>query len=421
MKILLAGATGFVGARLAYALAERGHVVIAAGRRSTGRAHPRIAFVAADFERDVAAADWVPRLAGIDAVVNAVGILREQGHARFEPLHTQALFAAAATAGVRRVVQISALGADAAARSRYHLSKKAADDFLRGLPLDWVVVRPSLVYGPGGASTSLFTMLASLPFVPTPGRGEQLVQPVHVDDVVQGIVSLIEAPVAQRRDVDFVGPAPLTLREYLAELRKALGLGETRFVAIPLAALQLAARIGDWLPGSLLDTDTLAMLVRGNTGDAAALTALLQREPRGSGSLVSAAEAPAARTLARLRWLLPVLRSSIAAVWLWTGVVSLGLHPVASSYALLERVGATGAFAALLLYGAAALDLALGFATLVLRRRRRLWLVQIALIVAYTALISVRMPEFWLHPFGPLLKNLPMLAALWLLYELEPR
>jgi hypothetical protein len=74
-----------------------------------------------------------------------------------------------------------------------------------------------------------------------------------------------------------------------------------------------------------------------------------------------------------------------------------------------------------MLYGAALFDIGLGIATLVLARRRVLWLVQIALVLVYTAIISVRLPEFWLEPFGPVTKNVPLLAALWLLYELDGR
>jgi len=77
------------------------------------------------------------------------------------------------------------------------------------------------------------------------------------------------------------------------------------------------------------------------------------------------------------------------------------------------------ALAPLFLYGAAALDLVLGVLTLVLKRRSQLWLAQIALIVGYTAIISLRLPEYWLHPYGPVLKNLPMLAVLWLLYVVD--
>jgi cell division protein FtsW (lipid II flippase) len=74
-----------------------------------------------------------------------------------------------------------------------------------------------------------------------------------------------------------------------------------------------------------------------------------------------------------------------------------------------------------MLYGAAGFDLALGLGTLLLARRRWLWLLQIVLILFYSVVIAWKLPEFLLHPYGPLTKNLPMLAAIWLLYELEER
>ena len=91
------------------------------------------------------------------------------------------------------------------------------------------------------------------------------------------------------------------------------------------------------------------------------------------------------------------------------------------SYRLLERSGIPAMLAPLMLYGASALDLAFGIGTLALppRWRRPLWLAQIALIGFYTVVIALRLPEFLWHPYGPLSKNLPMLAAIWLLYELE--
>jgi hypothetical protein len=72
-----------------------------------------------------------------------------------------------------------------------------------------------------------------------------------------------------------------------------------------------------------------------------------------------------------------------------------------------------------MLYGAALADLALGVATLWPRRPRALWWLQIALVLGYTLIISLRLPEFWLHPYGPVVKNLPFLVALWMLALLD--
>ena len=424
MVILLTGASGFIGKHLACALAAAGHEIVRAQRGDAG-GPGRI--VHADLMRDVTPTDWLPRLAGVNAVINAAGILRETADATFERVHTLgpiALFEACAQSNIELVVQISALGADAAATSRYHLSKKAADDHLAGLSLPAYIVQPSLVYGRGGTSAKLFDTLAVLPVIPVPGKGEQRVQPVHVDDLVDVVLTMLSEHTTQPETatrVAVVGPEPLPLRDFLQRLRTTLHLRRAWVIGVPMPIVRAAARINDVIHRGLLDTETLQMLERGNTADVAETRRWLGRSPRPVEHFVADEEARDARTVALLGWLVPLLRWSVALVWIVTGVISLGIYPVAESYALLARVGVAGAFAPVMLYGAALLDLALGIGALVLQRRRWLWLAQIAVMLGYTAIISWKLPEFWLHPYGPLLKNLPMLAAMYLLYALEER
>lgn len=425
MRILLTGATGFIGRALIEAFDAAGHELILAVRDETTsrRLWPKHRHVRVDFARDHRREDWRPRLDGVDVVVNAVGLFRERGAQTFEALHVrapQALFAACAETGVRRVIQVSALGADDAARSRYHLSKREADRYLRALPVQSVIVQPSLVFAAHGASAQLFAALAALPLVPVPGRGGQCLQPVHLDDVCAAIVRLVAIDDPPAR-LALVGPAPVTLRAYLSALRRGMGLGQARFVPVPMALVRTTAAIGARLPATLLDRDALAMLERGNCADAAPLARVLGRQPRAPADFIAVDDAPLVRREAKLRLLLPVLRLSVALVWIVTGIVSLGLYPVADSLALLARVGLTGAAATLSLYGAAAIDLLLGIATLALHRRRTLYKLQMLLILGYTAIITLWLPEFWLHPYGPVLKNLPLLAAIWLLHDLEER
>lgn len=109
-----------------------------------------------------------------------------------------------------------------------------------------------------------------------------------------------------------------------------------------------------------------------------------------------------------------LMRLILAAMWLVTGALSLGIYPQADSLGLLERVGLHGTTALTTLYLAATLDTALGLLTL-FRPNKFLWQAQAMLIVAYTLIISLWLPEFWLHPFGPILKNFPILMLLWLL------
>lgn len=425
MVILLTGASGFIGKHLAEALSAAGHTVVAASRHAASRSAAVSRTVAADFTKDFSEADWLPRLDGVDAVINAVGIIREHGPQTFDAIHDRApraLFAACVRAGVRRVIQISALGADAQAQSRYHLSKKAADDFLAGLPLASVIIQPSLVYGPDGTSARLFNLLASLPVIALPGSGSQQIQPVHIGDLVDAVLAILGRDLPHGTRLVVAGPHAMSLREFLARLRAAMHLGRAHFLPVPHPLVRLGAVLGQRLPGALLDPETLQMLERGNVAsreDNARLQAILGRPPRPVAHFIPASHAQAVRANAQLDWLLAVLRISIALVWIVTGIVSLGLYPVEDSYALLARVGITGMLAPVMLYGAAVLDLAFGIAIFALKRRYWLWLAQLAVILFYTAIITWKLPEFWLHPYGPLLKNLPMLAAIWLLLEWE--
>ena len=433
MRILLTGASGFIGQHLLQALLAEGHDVVCAVRNPGAKRlqdeHPRLTRVQADFTQDTDKSAWLARLTGIDAVVNTVGIFRESGAQTFARLHTEApraLFAACADSDdVQMVVQLSALGADDEATTAYHLSKKAADDFLATLPVRACIVQPSLVYGPGGASARVFKALASFPVAVRLGNAPQLVQPIHIDDLVAAIVALLRqrlplpAHGGTVRRLAAVGPQALSFTDYLAALRSAMGMGRLRVLRLPGAAARALARVGRWLPGRMLDADALAMLDRGNTADPGPLLRVLGRPARPIASFVP--EPAAERARAKLDWLLPPLRASIVVVWIFTAIVSAFVYPAAESYELLARTGIPADWRPLMLYGAAGLDLLFGLGILLLKKRRWLWLAQGVLIGFYTVVIALRLPEYLVHPYGPLTKNLPMLAAIWLLFELDEK
>ncbi len=269
MKILLAGASGFIGRHLEHALEAANHKIAPADRRH-----------GIDYNHMLEVDDWLPHVRDIDVVINCVGIIAELSGQTFTNLHQLApvaLFRACAQVGIERVVQISALGADEQAFTPYQLSKKAADDVLRALPIDWFVLRPSLVYGDEGSSMKMFQRLARLPLLPLANAGKQLIQPVHISDLVATVLQCLETE-TPKQTLNVVGPYALTFAEWLQILREKQGRGSVSILPIPFGMVMAAAQVGHFfIP--ILHPDNLRMLQKGNTADVQPLVEFLGRPP----------------------------------------------------------------------------------------------------------------------------------------------
>jgi len=425
MNVLLTGANGFIGRYLLAALVGAGHRVVPAVRRprETDRLLGRPASVAVDFNRDTRPEDWLPRLAGIDAVINCAGILQGRPGQSVAAIHAagpKALFAACSAAGVRRVIQISAISAEPAAGTAYAATKRQADDYLATTDLDWIVLRPSLVYAEGAfGGTALFRALAMLPFlVPVIGRGDQAFQPIHVDDLAAAILRLLDRPAIRRVVIDPVGADTVTLRQMLVDLRSWLGAPPAAIVEIPLPLVRFVARLGDLLGGPVNGT-ALRQLEFGNAGPPGPFAETLGITPRRwADALLARPAQPQDRWHARLYFLRPLLRAALAVMWLASGVVGL-LQPTASVTAILAGLGIAGGAGLVVLWATCLLDIAVG-AALVLRWRPALvGAVQIVLVLLYTIGLTLAQPALWADPFGPLLKNLPILVAIAVFAALE--
>lgn len=424
MRILLLGASGFIGREVFAALAARGHEVVPAVRRAaTAPAFSSQRAVEIDLNRDVDVATWLPRLAGIDAVVNCAGILQESRGQSIEAIHASApiaLFEACDKAGVRRVVQVSAISATPRAGTAYAATKLAADDHLRAMALEWTIVRPSLVHARGSyGGTSVLRALAALPFaIPIPGDGSQSFQPIWIDDLCEVIATALETDRLVRRSVDPVGSQVVTLREILEDLRLWMGFGRAPVVRVPMAFVRLAAKAGDAL-GATIGSTALRQLEHGNTGDYAAFSAACGIEARGWREALAAHPAHAQdRWHASLYFARPLLRITLAVLWLVSGFVGLAsLREWSPLLAQDAHIPVATAFLVL----AAACFLDIGFAILVARRwrPRTLALLQLAAIAIYTLVATVLWPSLWAEALAPLAKNLPIAAAVLALGAIE--
>lgn len=425
MNILLTGASGFIGRHTLHALLTQGHQVTACSRnpKQLKAQFPQIKTLSLDFSTAVNADAWLPHLNDIDAVINAAGIIRETAVNTFSNIHTHAplaLFKACKQAGVKRIIHISAAGASSAMSTAYFRSKGIADEGLRMLDIDWFIIKPSLVYGYGAKSMGLFRGLAALPCIPLIGNGEQKIQPVHINDLAGVILCCLQGSTPARQTINAVGPAPVSFSDLLVKQRMWLGMPKPVLFSIPAAWLKFLAPLGIWLNEPAFNREAIDMLIQGNTADAGAITRLLRQAPKSLDQVLQETPATQAdRWHARLYFMRPALRLSIALVWLWTGWVSAFIYPPADSYHMLDPVGIPKSLAPLLLYGASALDFSLGIAMLIGWRLRLVIYFQVAIMLIYTIVISLALPEYWAHPFGPMIKNLPLIVATFVLLTLE--
>jgi nucleoside-diphosphate-sugar epimerase len=275
MRILVTGSSGFIGRHLCERLQLEGHEVVSY-KRGNG----------CDFNQMTTVDSWRDYLLDIDVVINCVGIISESRNQRFDTLHTDApiaLFKACEERGIKRVIQISALGVNDDAFTPYQLSKKAADDYLRQAhdgpsSLKYFVLQPSLIYGDGGSSFKLFRNLARLPLIAVPGKGEAMIQPVHISDVIEAIINCLDVePTCQT--ISLVGPKALSYRDWLQAIRQSMGLKPAMIMPMPYRLLlPLAKLIAPIFP--TLSPDNLKMLRAGSVDDVEVFQQLIGRSPQ---------------------------------------------------------------------------------------------------------------------------------------------
>lgn len=251
-RCLVAGAYGFIGSAVARAFQRDGWEVIGVGRDEAlgRRLMPEINWQSVNFNRPLDPDVWRDRLNGIDTLVNCVGILQTGHRDRAQAIHVDApaaLFEGARRAGVRRVIHLSAMSAETDIDTEYTRTKLAAEQNVAGLDLDWLILKPSLVIGPGSyGGTSMVRGLAGVPLItPLPDGGTQIFQPIALSDLAAGMARLACEGAPSRMTLYAPGPEVMTLADVVSETKAWLGFEPTRQVAVGSTLTRLLLKLGD--------------------------------------------------------------------------------------------------------------------------------------------------------------------------------
>ena len=270
LKLVLLGGTGFVGRALANRLRADGHAVVVLSRNLSR--HPERLLAPGAELRECNVHDPAmlrAAFAGADAVVNLVGILNEAGDdgRGFHRVHvelTRTVIAACEQAGVRRLLQMSALNAGRG-HSHYLASRGEAEALVKASNLAWTIFQSSVIFGPGDGLFSRFgALLDKFPVLPLACPNAKFA-PVYVGDVAEAFARSLHDPAAIGETYELYGPDVMSLREVVAMASRQLGL---RRVVLPLPEPfgRMQGFCCDFVPGKPFSSDNWRSLQTDSVG-----------------------------------------------------------------------------------------------------------------------------------------------------------
>lgn len=273
MRVAVTGGTGFVGSHLVPMLLASGHEIRVIGRGTRSTTLP--SGLAPTFGDVLTGAGLAEAFQDADVVVNLVAVIRNQGLQTFESVNSQGtahVVEAAQRAGVRRLVQLSAIGADPDPTFPYLFSKWQGEQWIRGSGLEWVVLRSSVIFGERDGFFSLLAKAISLPapFLVVPGDGTAIFQPIAAEDVARCLRAAVEDEDRTGQIYEIGGPEHLTLEQITMLVAAAtgkewFGIARRRPLHLDPRMLRPGAIVMDKImPNPLVTPQQLDMLVKPN-------------------------------------------------------------------------------------------------------------------------------------------------------------
>lgn len=419
-RILLLGATGFIGSEIVRALDGTGHSVTGLGRDLdlARRLFPEMTFRIGDLRRLQWVRDWLPLLDDIDVVINASGALQtglRDNVDQVQSVAIRALISACVERGIDHFVQISASNADRSSPNAFMASKGEADAVLTGSGLSHTILRPGLVIARNAfGGTEMLRMSASLPGMLPDIRGTGAVQCIAMSDLIEGVLKAVNHPADAQGTIDLVERDGRPLVEVIALHRRWLGHPPARWrLRVPrwlLHPLSLGADALGWLGWrSPLRTNSIAALIAGVSGHSTQTQSLLGRALLSLERMLTSLppSGKADRWHGRAALVYPLALFCLFVLWAGSGLLGIVHLPKAAE--ILRTAGIPQALAADVAVLASCADLAVAL-LLVVRRTTRLALVgMLGLSLAYLA-GSILLPELWFDPLAPMIKVLPAVA-----------
>jgi uncharacterized protein YbjT (DUF2867 family) len=389
MKILICGGTGFIGQAFAHTLSGKHRVFIGS------RNKPEICedWRKIDFST---VNDWENVLKDIDLLINAVGIV-EGDFAQVQTKTPTEMFAECRKKGIK-IIHISAVGAERENLAVPFLaSKKTADDFLLA-DSDAKIIYPGIVIGRGGLSTCFFAEIAQLPLIPLLG-GDSCPPFIHISALCRVLETTIENFELSPQKIFAVADA-----EKMSTIFTAIKGKKARFIAVPTFLIRFIFSLLPNFSFGIFNKQMFTML-----------TAIRAEDYPSTGDKTSEKIRPEVLKASHYFFQTAAL-AAIFTVWFWSGVSSL--YSYQQSEAMMREIGASGWLIDFFIIAGSAADILLAFGLFTKKIRIPVLYLQIAFISVYTLIITLLAPVYWLHPFGVIIKNIPLLVlSFWAIRE----